>query len=82
MIKESAIGAMLAREAEPRAEHAVYYLSKKMLPYEMKYSQVEQICLVMVWAMRKLRHYFQSYKIRVVSKLDRHLVIHQLLTKP
>ena len=41
-----------------------------MLPYEKKYSQVEHIYLAMVWAMRKLRHYFQSYKIRVVSKLD------------
>ena len=46
-----------------------------MLPYKKKYNQVEHICLVMVWAMRKLRHYFQSYKIRAVWKLDpmRHL---------
>ena len=57
-IEESAIGAMLAQEGEAWAEHAIYYLSKKMLPYEMKYSQVEQIFLAMVWAMRKLRHYF------------------------
>ena len=29
----------------------------------------------MIWATRKLRHYFQSYKIQVVSKIDplRHL---------
>ena len=24
----------------------------------------------MIWATRKLRHYFQSYKIQVVSKID------------
>ena len=65
-IEESAIGAMLSQEGEVRAEHTVYYLSKNMLPYEKKCSQVEQICLAMVWSMRKLRHYFQSYKIRVV----------------
>ena len=70
VIEESTIGAMLAQEGEARAEHAVYYLSKKILPYKMKYSRVEHICLVMAWAMRKLRHYFQSYKIRVISKLD------------
>ena len=69
-IEGNAIGAMLAQEGEARVEHAVYYLSKKMLPYEEKYSQVEQICLAMVWAMKKLRHYFQSYKIQAVSKLD------------
>ena len=62
-IERNAISAMLAQEGEEKAEHAAYYLSKKMLPYEEKYSQVEQICLAMVWAMKKLRHYFQSYKI-------------------
>ena len=60
VIEESAIGAMLAQEGEARAEHVVYYLSKKIIPYEIKYSQVEQIFLAIVWAMRKLRHYFQS----------------------
>ena len=51
------ISAILAQEGEEKAEHAVYYLSKKILPYEEKYSQVEQICLAMVWAMKKLKHY-------------------------
>ena len=37
-IEESTIRAMLAQEGEARAEHTVYYLSKKMLPYEIKYS--------------------------------------------
>ena len=41
-----------------------------MLPYEEKYSQVEQICLAMVWAIKKLQHYFQSYRIQAVSKMD------------
>ena len=57
-IEGNAVDTMLAQEGEKKAEHAVYYLSKKMLPYEEKYSQVEQICLAMVWAMKKLRHYF------------------------
>ena len=69
-IEESIIGAMLAQEGEAWAKHAVYYLSKKILSYEIKYSQVEQIRLTMIWAIRKLRHYFQSYKIQAVLKLD------------
>ena len=28
------------------------------------------MCLIMIWATNKLRHYFQSYKIQVVSKID------------
>ena len=61
---------MLAQEGEEKTEYAVYYLSKKMLPYEEKYSQVEQICLAKVWAIKKLWHYFQSYRIQAVSKMD------------
>ena len=48
----------------------MYYLSKKFLPYEEKYNLVEKTCLIMIWATRKLRHYFQSYKIQAVSKID------------
>ena len=57
-IKGNVIGAMLTHEREEKAKHAVYYLSKKMLPYEENYNSVEQICLAMVCAMKKLIHYF------------------------
>ena len=57
-IEGNAIGVMPAQEGEEKVEHIVYYLSKKILPYEEKYSQVKQICLAMVWAMKKLLHYF------------------------
>ena len=49
---------MLAHEGKEKAEHAVYYLSKNLLPYESKYSLVEKTCLVVIWAIKKLRHYF------------------------
>ena len=61
---------MLAQEGKARAEHVFYYLSKKMLPYEEKYSLVKKIYLAMVCAMKKLRYYFQSYKIQAVYKID------------
>ena len=62
-LEENVIGAMLAQEGPKGVEHVVYYLSKKFLPYEEKYNLVEKTCLIMIWATRKLRHYFQSYKI-------------------
>ena len=40
------------------------------MPYEGKYNLVEKTCLIMIWATRKLRHYFQSYKIQAVLKID------------
>ena len=61
---------MLAQEGPEGVEHAVYYLSMKFLPYEENYDLVEKTCLIMIWATRKLRHYFQSYKIQAVLKID------------
>ena len=74
-LEEEAIGAMIAQADEAGVEHAVYYLSKKLLPYEIKYYIVQKTCLAVIWATRKLRHYFQSYQVEVVAKVDplRHL---------
>ena len=69
-IEKEAVGAMLAQEDENGIEHAIYYLSEKFLPYEVNYNLVEKTCLSVVWATKKLRHYFQSYKIQAVSKHD------------
>ena len=59
---------MLAQESGGKAEHAIYYLSKKLLPYEANYSLVEKTCLAVIWATKKLRHYFQSYQVQAVSQ--------------
>lgn len=69
-IEKGAIGAMLAQEGSGKVEHTVYYLSKKLLTYESNYSLVEKTYLTMIWATKKLRYYFQSYRIQAVSKHD------------
>eukprot|EP00257_Ricinus_communis_P020025 XP_015579169.1 uncharacterized protein LOC107261824 [Ricinus communis] len=67
-LEEEAIGAMVAQCMFNDVKHAVYYLSKKLLPYKSKYNLVEKTCLAMIWAIRKLRHHFQSYKVQAISK--------------
>ena len=57
-LEENAMGAMLAQEGPESVEHTVYYLSKKFMPYKEKYNLVEKTYLIMIWAIRKLRHYF------------------------
>ena len=57
-LKENAMGAMLAQEGPEGIKHAVYYLSKKFLTYEENYELVEKTCIIMIWAIRRLRHYF------------------------
>ena len=65
------LGVILVTQEGPKGvEHIVYYLSKKFLHDKEKYNLVEKTCLIMIWATKKLRHYFQSYKIQAISKID------------
>ena len=41
-----------------------------MLEYECKYIMIERLCLALVWATRRLRHYVTEYSILLVSRLD------------
>ena len=66
-----AIGALLAQYLdETRKENAIYYINKKMLPYEEKYSPLEKTCVALVWATRKFRHYMLAYKVLLIAKMD------------
>ncbi|XP_058009380.1 uncharacterized protein LOC131183173 [Hevea brasiliensis] len=68
-VENMALGAMLAQEVE-NLERAIYYISKKLLAYEENYSLIEKTCLAVVWATKKLRHYFQTHQVIVVSQMD------------
>ncbi|KAL6311125.1 hypothetical protein AAG906_012606 [Vitis piasezkii] len=41
-----------------------------MLEYECRYIMIERLCLALVWATRRLRHYVIEYSILLVSRLD------------
>ena len=46
-----AMRALLAQYLEEtRKENAIYYINKKMLPYEEKYSPLKKTCVALVWA--------------------------------
>ena len=48
---DKAIWALLAQHLEEsRKENAIYYISKKMLAYEKKYSALEKKFVALVWA--------------------------------
>ena len=67
-VTKEIMGAMLAQEIEGK-ENAIYYLSKKLLEYEVRYTPLEKLCLTLVWATKKLRHYILTHTIHVVSYL-------------
>ncbi|XP_030930797.1 uncharacterized protein LOC115956615 [Quercus lobata] len=63
------MGALLAQYLEEsRKENAIYYISKKMLAYEEKYSPLEKTCVALVWATRKLTHYMLAFKKSVKGR--------------
>ena len=51
-VTKETMGAMQAQEVEGK-ENAIYYLSKKMLEYEVRYTPLEKLCLTLVWATTK-----------------------------
>ena len=66
-----AMGALFPQYLEEiRKENAIYYISKKMFPYEEKYSSLEKTCVALVWATRKLRHYMLAYKVLLIARMD------------
>ena len=68
-VSDLALGCMLAQLDDSGKERA-NYLSKRMLEYECKYIMIERLCLALVWATRRLRHYVTEYSILLVSRLD------------
>ncbi|KAL0336466.1 UNVERIFIED_CONTAM: hypothetical protein Sradi_4858500 [Sesamum radiatum] len=48
----------------------LYYLSRKMALNELKYSPIEKLCLILIFSIQKLKHYFQSHSIHLVSKAN------------
>ena len=61
---------MLAQLDDSGKERAIYYLSKRMLEYEMRYVTIERLYLALVWAIRRLRHYMTEYSMYLISHLD------------
>ena len=56
-----AIGAMLAQEDGDRNEQLIYYMSRTLKDVETKYPKIEKACLVVIYALERLKRYFSSY---------------------
>ncbi|GFX45409.1 putative blastopia polyprotein [Trichonephila clavipes] len=54
--------AILLQESEDGQYHPIYYMSKKTLPHEEKYSSYELEMLAVIEAPTKFRHFLQAIK--------------------
>ncbi|KAL0405375.1 UNVERIFIED_CONTAM: Ribonuclease HI [Sesamum latifolium] len=68
--QERSVGILLAQKNNEGKENALYYLSRTMTPNKLKYSPIEKLCLALIFAIQKLKHYFQSHSIHLVSKAN------------
>ena len=53
LVSNIALRCMLAQLDDSGKEQAIYYLSKRMLEYEMRYVVIECLYLALVWAIRR-----------------------------
>uniref|UniRef100_A0A803M5T8 Reverse transcriptase/retrotransposon-derived protein RNase H-like domain-containing protein n=1 Tax=Chenopodium quinoa TaxID=63459 RepID=A0A803M5T8_CHEQI len=54
-----AVSAVLTREDDEAGELPVYYVSKTLLPVEVRYISLEKLALALIIAVKKLRHYLK-----------------------
>ena len=72
------IGSALVQEFEGK-ERVIYYLSRRLIDAETRYSAIEKLCLCLYFSCIKLRHYLLSAECAVVCKDD---VVRYMLSMP
>jgi hypothetical protein len=80
----SAVSVVLVQEKEEEGKPKqipVYFTSEDLFGSKIFYSELEKIAYAVIMAARKLRHYFEGHRIRVItnqplsvcSRIERHL---------
>ncbi|BFG30001.1 hypothetical protein CerSpe_162750 [Prunus speciosa] len=75
----TAVGALLAQDDHEGEESPIYYVSRQLRGAETRYPKTELLCLALVYAAQRLRHYFLAHKLQLVVKSD---PVRYLLTRP
>jgi hypothetical protein len=65
----TSLGALLAQNNNDDKEMSLYYLSRT-LGTDCNYPDIEKICLSLVFAAQKLRHYMLEHTVYLVSRAD------------
>ncbi|XP_024023052.1 uncharacterized protein LOC112092086 [Morus notabilis] len=75
-VSKHAVSSVLIREEG--IQLPVYYVSKRLLDAELRYTQMDQLALALLVASRKLQHYFQAHIVRILTSHP----LRQALQKP
>jgi len=66
---DTVIGSALIQKFEGK-ERVIYYLSRRLVDAETRYSAIEKLCLCLYFSCIKLRHYLLSAECTVICKDD------------
>jgi hypothetical protein len=69
-VTETTVSAVLVQEQETnhsKYQVSVYYVSEALSGSKVYYSEIEKIAYTILTGSRKLKHYFQAHKIRVLT---------------
>jgi len=76
-VTERAISAVLVQE-QNQIQKPIYFVSKALQGPETRYQSLEKVALAVVFSARRLRHYFHSFTVVVMTNLP----IQKVLQKP
>ena len=71
------MSAVLAQD-QSQIQKPIYFVSKVLQGPEVRYQALEKAALAVVFSARRLRHYFQSFTVLVITDLP----IQKVLKKP
>ena len=66
-VSEDAVSATLVRDKK-KVQWLVYYVSKRLIDAETRYLELEKLALTLIVESRKLRPYFHTHPIEVLTK--------------
>ena len=76
-VTERAVSSVLVQEQD-QVQRPVYFVSKVLQGPETRYQALEKAALMVVFSARRLRHYFHSFTVVVMTDLP----IQKVLKKP
>ena len=76
-VTEKVISSVLLQEHN-QVQKSIYFVSKVLQRPEVRYQAIEKVALAVVFSLRRLRHYFQSFIVIVMTDLP----IRKVLQKP
>jgi ribonuclease HI len=63
-----AIGALIAQDDEQGQEQPMYYVSQVLKETKTRYPRAKRVCLALVYAAQRLRHYFLAHQVHLMTK--------------